>query len=112
MDVKRLVLDELGNSLEDVLEALKTQNTDCIADSAVLSKYTMLTNTDPIVFARIITGIRIECVDSNFKILASALEVKKKRLQEHERNKLSQIKRDRKQMNTLFAEQIEKEKEY
>jgi hypothetical protein len=85
-DVKRLVLNELGNSLEDVLEALKTQNTDCIADSAVLGKYAVLSNTDPIVFARIVTGIGMKCVDSNLKILASALEIEKERLQEYEQN--------------------------
>lgn len=88
-NVKRLVLNELGNLLEDVLEALKTQNTNYIADSAVLGKYAVLTNTDPIVFARIITSIRMKCVDSNLKILASMLEIKKERLQEYKQNKLS-----------------------
>ena len=111
-NVKRSVLDESGNSLEDVLEALKTQNTDRIPDSAVPGKYAVLINTDLMVFARIITGIGMKCVDSNLKILASALEIEKERLREYERNKLSQIKQDRIQMNIFFAERTEKEKEY
>lgn len=92
-NAKLAVLDELGNSLEIVLEALKTQNTDRIADSAVPGKCAVLTNTEPMVFARIITSIGMNCVDSNLTILASALEIEKERLQEYERNRLNQIKK-------------------
>jgi hypothetical protein len=94
--VKRSVLDESSNSLEIVLEALKTQNTDHIANSTVPGTCTVLTHTDPAVFARIITSIGANCVDSNFAILASALEIEKQRLRECERNRLHQIERDRK----------------
>lgn len=111
-NVKRSVLDESGTLLKDVLEALKTQNTDRIADSAVPGKYTLLTNTDPVVFARIITGIGTECVDGNLKSLASALEIETERLQEYERNRLSQIEQDREQMNMRFGARTEKEEEY
>jgi hypothetical protein len=80
INTRRSVLDEAGNSLETVLEALKTQDTDRLADSAVPSTCAALTNTDPIVFARIISTIGINCVETNRTILASALEVEKERL--------------------------------
>jgi hypothetical protein len=111
-NVKRLVLDKSSNSLKDVLEVLKTQNTDYIPNSAVLGKYAMLINTDLMVFAKIITSIRMKCVDSNLKILAFVLEIEKEILREYKQNKLSQIKQDRIQMNMFFTEQTEKEKEY
>jgi hypothetical protein len=75
MNTKRSVLDESGHSLEDVLQGLKTQNTDRIADSAVPGRCTLLINTEPTVFARIITSIGINCVKSNLRSLASALEI-------------------------------------
>ena len=112
INTKRPILDEPGNSLETVLEALKTQNTDRIADSAVPGKCTMLTSTEPMDFPKIISGIGINCVDNNLMILASALEIEKEQLQEHERNRLSQIKQDREQMNLWFAERTEKEEKY
>jgi hypothetical protein len=88
ININQLVLDKSSNSLEIVLEALKTQNTDCIANSTVLGTCTVLTYTDPIVFVRIITSIRMNCVDSNFAILASIFEIEKQRLRECERNRL------------------------
>jgi hypothetical protein len=112
IDIQRSVLDESSNSLEIVLEALKTQKTDCIANSTVPGTCSMLTYTDPAVFARLITSIGINCVDSNFAILASALEIEKQRLRESERNRLNQIERDRKQMNMLSVARSRREKEY
>ncbi|PVH67948.1 hypothetical protein DL98DRAFT_599954 [Cadophora sp. DSE1049] len=112
INTKRSVLDESSNPLEIVLEALKTQNTHRIANSTVPGTCTVLTHTDPAVFARIITSIGMNCVDSNFAILASALEIEKQRLRECERNRLHQIERDRKQMNMLFAARSKREEEY
>ena len=71
-NVKRSVLDESSNSLENVLQALKTQNTNHIADSVVLGKCAMLSSTKIVVFARIVTGIGMNCVNSNLTSLASA----------------------------------------
>jgi hypothetical protein len=53
----RLVLDESGNSIKIVQETLKTQNTDRIADSAVPGKCAILTDTESMAFASIITRI-------------------------------------------------------
>jgi hypothetical protein len=78
--VKQSVLDESSSTLENVLEALKTQNTDYIADSAVPDKCTVLTNTEPIVFTRIVSGIGMKCVNYNLTSLASVLEIEKERL--------------------------------
>lgn len=50
-NAKRSILDGSGNSLEIVLEALKTQNTDRIANSTVPGTCTVLTHTDPTVSA-------------------------------------------------------------
>jgi hypothetical protein len=68
------VLNESGNLLESVLEALETQNTDRIADSSVPGTYAVLTDTEPMTFARIITSIGKNCVESGPTSLASALE--------------------------------------
>jgi hypothetical protein len=100
-NVKQSVLDKSSNSLENVLKTLKTQNTNCIADSVVPGKCAVLTNTRSMVFARIITGIGMNCVNSNLTSLASVLEIEKKRLQEYKQNRLSQIKQDQKQMTLL-----------
>jgi hypothetical protein len=96
--VKRPVLDESGASLESVLAALKTQNTERIETSVLPGEYAVLTNTDPVASTRIITSIGINCVNSVFLSLASALEIEKRRLREDERNRLSQIMEGRKQM--------------
>jgi hypothetical protein len=78
--VKRAVLDESGASLEHVLVVLKMQNTDCIEDSILPGEYGLLTNTDPMAGTRIITSIGMNCVNSVFLSLASALEIEKRRL--------------------------------
>jgi len=83
INTTRSVLNELNNSLKIILEAPKTQNTNRIANSTVPSMCTVLTNTEPRVFARIITSIKINYIKSNFRILASALEIEKQRLQEY-----------------------------
>jgi hypothetical protein len=77
INIKQSVLDESSNSLEIILEALKTENTDRIANSTVLDTYTVLTYTDSTVFIRIITSIGINYIKNNFAILASILEIKK-----------------------------------
>lgn len=92
INVLQLVLDRSGNSLESVLEALKTQDTDRIADSSAPGIYAVLTDTDPIIFARIITSIRKNCIESSLISLASVIEIKKESLQEYKRNKLNQIR--------------------
>jgi len=79
-NVPRSVLDGSGNSLESVLEALKTQDTDRIADSSVLGTCVVLTDTDPIIFARIITSIGKGCVESSLTSLVSVIETKKESL--------------------------------
>jgi hypothetical protein len=56
------------------------QNTVCIANSTVLGKFNVLTNTKPKVFSRIITRIRMKCVNSNLTSLASALLIKQEML--------------------------------
>jgi hypothetical protein len=83
INIRQSVLDKSSNSLEIILEALKTQNTDRIANFTVPGTYTVLTHTDPAVFTRIITSIGINYIESNFAILASVLEIEKQRLQEY-----------------------------
>ena len=110
--VKRLVLDESGASLESVLAALKTQNTERIETSVLQGKYAVLTNTDPVASTRIITSIGMNCINIVFLSLASALEIEKRRLREDERNRLSQIMEGRKQMALYSAARTIKEDEY
>jgi hypothetical protein len=110
--VKRPVLDESGSSLETVFMTLKTQNTDRIPDFVVSDKYSELTNTDSMTFVRIISGIGMNCVNSILASLASALEVEKLRLREHERERLNQIKEGRKQMSLYAAARTKREEEY
>ena len=78
--MKRPVLDESGSSLESVLEALKTQSTKHIENSLLPGEYALLTNADPMAATRIITSIGMNCVNSVFLSLASALEIEKRRL--------------------------------
>jgi hypothetical protein len=111
-NVKRPVLDESGSSLERVLEALKSLNTDRITDSAIPGKYTMLTDTDPTVFSKIISTIGKNCVQSSLTSLASALAIEKERLRDYKQNRLSQIKDGRKQMALFSAARSKKEEEY
>jgi hypothetical protein len=92
--------------------ALKTQNTDRIEDSVLPGEYGLLTNTDPMAGTRIITSIGMNCVNSVLLSLASALEIEKRRLQEDERNRLSQITEGRKQMALYSAARTMKEAEY
>jgi hypothetical protein len=108
---KRPVLDESGNALESVLAALKAQNTDRVANSLVSDKYSEL-SFDAIAFAKIISGIAVNCVASIFASLASALEIEKRRLQEYERNQLGQIMEGRVQMSLYAAARSRREEEY
>jgi hypothetical protein len=94
INTKRSVLDKSNNSLEIVLEALKTQNTDRITNSMVPGTCTMFAHTDPIVFVRIISSIRMNYIESNFAILIFALEIEKQKLEKYKRNKLYQIKKN------------------
>ena len=110
--VKGPVLDESGASLESVLAALKTQNTERIETSVLPGEYAVLTNTDPVASTRIITSIGMNCVNIVFLSLASALEIEKRRLREDERNRLSQIMEGRKQMALYSAARTMKEDEY
>jgi hypothetical protein len=112
INAKQLVLNKSSNSFKIVLEVLKIQNTNCIANSTVLSTCAMLINTKLADFARIITSIRINCVKNNFTILAFVLEIEKQRLQEYKQNRLYQIKKDQKQMNMLSIAQLKREEEY
>ncbi|KAG4434968.1 hypothetical protein IFR05_009549 [Cadophora sp. M221] len=112
VNIRRQVLDESGHSCEAVLEALKSQNTDRIANSTVPGTCGILTNTEPAVSARIITSIGMNCVESNRSVLASALNLEKETLRGHERHRLDQIKQGRTQMNMLSAARSQKEEEY
>jgi hypothetical protein len=109
---KRPVLDESGISLESVLGALESLNTDRITDSAVAGKHAIHTNIDPAVFARIISTIGMNCVQSSPTNLASALAIEKERLQDNEDNRLRQIKEGRKQMALFSAARSKQEEEY
>lgn len=93
INTKRSVLNESNNSLEIVLGALKTQNTDHIGNSTVPGVYVVLTNTDPTVFTRINSSIEMNYIESNSTILASILGIEKQRQQKCERNRLNQIKK-------------------
>lgn len=110
-NVKRPVLDESGSSLENVFMAL-TQNTDRIPNSVVSDKYSELTNTESMTFVRIISGITVNSVSSIFASLASILEIEKRRLQDYERERLSQIKDGRKHMSLYGAARTKREEEY
>jgi hypothetical protein len=107
--IKRSVLDEYSGSFEDTIKALETENTDRIPDSSVPGTYAALTNTDPMVFAKIITSIGMNCVEENFTTLASALEIEKERLEKHQRNRLRQIEQDQKRMKMIYMERTERE---
>jgi hypothetical protein len=110
--VKRAILDESGSSLQSVLKALKMQNTERITDSEVPGKYAVLTGTDSVAVARIITSIGMNCVNSTLVSLTSALEIEKRRLKEDEQNRLSQIKEGREQMALYSAARTKREDEY
>ncbi|RDW58833.1 hypothetical protein BP6252_13309 [Coleophoma cylindrospora] len=110
--MKRAILDESGSTLEDVLEALKTQKTDRTSDSAVPSKCDILVDSEPCIFAKIITTIEMHCVKSNLTNLASAVEIEKAKLQECKQVRLNQIERDREQLSLLFAARSAREKKY
>ena len=110
--VERSVLDASGASLERVLASLKTQDTDRIDNSTLLGEYGLLANTDPIAGTRIVTSIGMNCVNSVFLSLASALEIEKRRLQERERSRLKQISEGRKQMALYSTARTMKEAEY
>lgn len=110
--VERPVLDESGSSLESVFMSLKAQNTDRISNSMVSDKYSELTNTESMTFVRIISGIGVNCVSSNLASLASMLDIEKRRLQEHERERLSQMKEGRKHMSLYSVSRTKKEEEY
>ncbi|KAH8782067.1 hypothetical protein BGZ57DRAFT_1003268 [Hyaloscypha finlandica] len=73
------ISDPITDCIETTTGSLppNKQNTDRIANSTVPGTCTVLTHTDPAVFARIITSIGINCVESNFAILASILEIEK-----------------------------------
>lgn len=107
--INRLVPDECGGSYEDAIEALETENTDRIPDSSVPGTYDALTNTDPVVFAKIITSIGMNCVEENFATLSSALEIEKERLEKHQQNRLRQIEQDQKLMKMIYMERTERE---
>lgn len=92
--------------------ALKTQNTDRIPNSVVSDKYSELTKGEPMTFVRIISGIGVNCVHSILASLASMLQIEKRRLQEYERERLSQIKELRKQMSLYGAARTKREVEY
>jgi hypothetical protein len=77
INIKQSVLDKSSNSLEIILKALKTQNTNRIANFTVLGTCTMLTHINFIVFTKIITSTKINYINSNFVILAFTLEIKK-----------------------------------
>jgi hypothetical protein len=109
-NVKRSVLDESGSTLENVLEALRTQNTDRIA-AAIPGKCVVLTDTEPIL-PKIITGIVMNCVNTISNSLASAIEIEKERLRESERNRLGQIKQDRNQMSLLSGARLKKQEQF
>jgi hypothetical protein len=104
--------DESGTSLERVLVALKTQDTDRVENSVLPGQYGLLTNTDPMAGTRIITSIGMNCVNSVFLGLASALEIERQRLQEDEQRRLSQIAEGRKQMGLYFAARTMREAQY
>ena len=103
---KRSVLDESGRTLEDVLEALKTQDTERMA-TAVPGVCPVFTDTEP-TLPRIITGIGMNCVHTISASLASAIDIEKEKLQEHERNRLGQIKQDRNQMSLISGARLKK----
>ena len=108
-NVKRPVLDESGSSLKSVLDALESLNTDTITNCAIPGKYDMLTNTDPAVFAKIISSVGINCVQSCFASMASALVIEKERIRGHQQNRLTQIKEGRKHMAMFSAARTKKE---
>jgi hypothetical protein len=83
-----------------------------MADFSVPGTYTVLRDTEPIIFTRIITSIRKNCVKSSLTNLASALEIEKDSLQEYVRNKLKEIKEGRKQMSLFAAVRAKREEEY
>jgi len=75
---KRLVLDEAGSGLENVLEALKTQNTECVA-ATIPGMCPALMNIEPI-FLRIFIGIGMNYAHSISTSLASAIDIEKEKL--------------------------------
>jgi hypothetical protein len=95
---KRLVLDDSGHSLEIILKALESLNTDRITDSAVPGKYIIFIDTEPMVFAKIISTVAINCAQSSLTNLSSALAIERERLRNCEQNRFFQIKDARKQI--------------
>lgn len=86
---KRPVLDGSRASLESVLVALKTQNTERVENSVVPGEYGVFTNIELVALMRTITSIGVNCTKSVFLGLALVLEIKIRPPQEDKRNRLS-----------------------
>lgn len=112
--MKRVILDELGHQLDDVIKALgEADDTSRIPNSYVpsISEHILAEggSTD---YSKIMTSIALNCVTSTCKTARPALDIEQERLRELEKNKLERIAEDRRQMNMTLAARIASERNY
>lgn len=85
----RVVLDESGHQLADILKALQDTNyTSRIPDSCIPSVLEYLAESASMDYSKIMTGILVNCVKFNRRIARPALDIEQERLREFERNEL------------------------
>jgi hypothetical protein len=111
---KRMILDESGHQLEDVIKALKeADDTSRIPNSYIpgVSEY-LLDKSASTDYSKIMTSLAIHCVRCNRRMAMPALDVERERLQELERNELERIAQDRQQMNMTLPARIASEMNY
>lgn len=112
--MKRVILDESGHQLEDVIKALKeADNTSRIPDSYVpgISEY-LLDKSASTDYSKIMTSLAIHCARCNRMMARPALDVEQERLREFERNELERVAEDRQQMNMALLARIASEINY
>jgi hypothetical protein len=107
--VKRVILDESGHQLDDVIKALgEADDTSWIPNSYVTGiSELILAEGGSIDYSKIITSIALNCVTSTRKTARPALDIEQERLRELER-----IAEDWQQMNMTLVARIASERNY
>jgi hypothetical protein len=111
---KRVILDESGHQLEDVLKALeKADDTSRIPGSFVpgVTEY-LLAKSGPTGYSKIMTSLAMNCVRCSRSTSKPALDAERERLREYERNELERIAEDRQQVNMALPARLASELNY
>jgi hypothetical protein len=108
---KRVILDESGYRLEDVMKALdKADDTSRIPNSCVpgISDYLHPTSTSTD-YSKILTSISMNCVRHYRQTARPTLDIEQERLRNYEKHELERIAVDRQQMNMALPARIASE---